>query len=188
MSKNTKPTILAAFDEILHKKQFNKITVKDITDVCGISRMTFYYHFDDIYDLMNKSIIEKIKSAISTNIRYENWREEYISIFKNLLEHRSYFAKVTPHADFTSVERHLCESASDIIDNIVDEVAYRHGLKISEHNKEFLVSFYAFSMSGFLLKWLAGGMKEVPEDFITRLCVLLEGTFEHTLRKAAAAE
>ena len=188
MSKNTKPTILAAFDEILHKKQFSKITVKDITDACGVSRMTFYYHFDDIYDLMNKSVIDKLVSAINDRIRYENWRDEYISIFKKLLEHRSYFSKIAQYADLTSVERHLCDCASKIIGNIVDEVAQRLELEITDYNKEFLVNFYAFSMSGFLLKWIFGGMKEGPEEFINKLCVLLEGTFEHTLRKASAAE
>jgi len=37
--------------KLLLQKPLTKITINDITDDCGISRMTFYYHFKDIYDL-----------------------------------------------------------------------------------------------------------------------------------------
>ena len=47
----TKQALANALKQLLQKKQITKITINDITETCGISRMTFYYHFKDIYDL-----------------------------------------------------------------------------------------------------------------------------------------
>ncbi|MFA6797049.1 MAG: TetR family transcriptional regulator [Bacilli bacterium] len=52
MSQITKFAIEEAFKKQLETKSIDKITISDITDQCGINRMTFYYHFKDIYDLI----------------------------------------------------------------------------------------------------------------------------------------
>ena len=46
--------IMKAFGEIAEMKPMDKITVKDITEKCGISRNTFYYHFKDIYHVLEE--------------------------------------------------------------------------------------------------------------------------------------
>lgn len=52
MSSITKQALEHALKSLLLKKPFHKITINDITEECGVSRMTFYYHFKDIYDLV----------------------------------------------------------------------------------------------------------------------------------------
>lgn len=53
MSKaTTKFAIAFAFKELLLEKSIDKITINDITEKCGINRQTFYYHFHDIYELI----------------------------------------------------------------------------------------------------------------------------------------
>ena len=48
----------------LLKKPLTKITINDIAEDCGINRMTFYYHFKDIYDLVEWSCVEDASSAL----------------------------------------------------------------------------------------------------------------------------
>ena len=52
MSQITKRALEASLKKLLTKKPLDKITITDITEDCGINRMTFYYHFKDIYDLV----------------------------------------------------------------------------------------------------------------------------------------
>lgn len=52
MPVDTKGAIIQAYQELLEERKNLKITVADIVEKCGISRKTFYYHFDNIYDLM----------------------------------------------------------------------------------------------------------------------------------------
>ena len=58
MSEVTKRALEQSLKNLLLKKPLNKITINDIAEDCGINRMTFYYHFKDIYDLVEWSCLE----------------------------------------------------------------------------------------------------------------------------------
>ncbi len=64
MSQTTKRALEASLKNLLLKKPLDKITIQDIADDCGISRMTFYYHFKDIYDLVEWSCMEDATRAL----------------------------------------------------------------------------------------------------------------------------
>ena len=50
MSQITKRALAESLKKLLLEKPLDRITVSDITEDCGVSRMTFYYHFKDVYD------------------------------------------------------------------------------------------------------------------------------------------
>ncbi|NGP45636.1 TetR/AcrR family transcriptional regulator [Bacillaceae bacterium SIJ1] len=56
--QRTRRLIMDAFIELSGEKEFRDITVKDITTEAMINRATFYYHFADIYDLLEKALSE----------------------------------------------------------------------------------------------------------------------------------
>ena len=58
MANFTKKAIKDTFISLLKEKPFNQITVKDIVDECGVNRNTFYYHYEDINDLLENVITE----------------------------------------------------------------------------------------------------------------------------------
>ena len=58
MPNTTKQALEESLKHMLLKKPLDKITIRDITEDCGINRMTFYYHFQDIYDLVEWACIE----------------------------------------------------------------------------------------------------------------------------------
>ena len=64
MSHSTKADLEASLKKLLLIKPFDKITISDLATDCGISRMTFYYHFKDIYDLVEWSCEEDGKRAL----------------------------------------------------------------------------------------------------------------------------
>ena len=53
-SNLTKRAIQNAFLELLNEKPFGKITVKDISEKCGINQNTFYYHYQDTFTLLEE--------------------------------------------------------------------------------------------------------------------------------------
>ena len=56
MPNATKAALEESLKRLLLKKPLDKITITDLTTDCGISRMAFYYHFKDIYDLVEWSV------------------------------------------------------------------------------------------------------------------------------------
>ena len=53
MPLDVKAAVADALLELIRRKDADKITVKDLVEVCGISRQTFYYHFKDIVDAVS---------------------------------------------------------------------------------------------------------------------------------------
>lgn len=69
MSQITKRALEQSLKNLLLKKPLNKITISDIAEDCGINRMTFYYHFQDIYDLVEWSCLEDARKALEEKKR-----------------------------------------------------------------------------------------------------------------------
>ena len=67
MSQITKRALEASLKKLLTKKPLDKITITDITEDCGINRMTFYYHFKDIYDLVEWVCVEDATRILGEN-------------------------------------------------------------------------------------------------------------------------
>ena len=59
MSQTTKRALEASLKNLMLQKPLDKITINDIAEDCGISRMTFYYHFKDIYGCLQGAGGEK---------------------------------------------------------------------------------------------------------------------------------
>ena len=88
----TRKLIMDSFIELSGKKEFKDITVKDITTEAMINRATFYYHFEDIYDLLEKVLSEVLLVNLDCDIYQNNElnEEAFVSIFHS--DHK--FSKV----------------------------------------------------------------------------------------------
>lgn len=56
MSELTKRAIQESFKKLLSNQPLDKITVKNITDDCGVNRNTFYYHYSDILSASRRDL------------------------------------------------------------------------------------------------------------------------------------
>ena len=59
MARRTQAIITEAFIDLLTQKPLDKITIRELADDCGLKRQAFYYHFQDIYDLLDKWLDRK---------------------------------------------------------------------------------------------------------------------------------
>ena len=94
MSNRTKLQLEDAFKELLLEKTFHKITIKDLTDKCHISRMAFYYHFKDIYDLVEWTFLTDNTQSLSGKRSYATWQQGYLQIFDYVRENKSFIKHV----------------------------------------------------------------------------------------------
>lgn len=185
MSPFTKNAILEAFTELLKHKSFSKITIQDITDRCGIARMTFYYHFSDIYEMIEWAIEEKMKKAVDSNFTSETWQQGYLAVFEAIRKERTFFQNVFPSLDLRKIETYLNHIAHRFVQSVVDEKKKKIGISISESSENLICDIYSYAMVGFFLQWISGGMKEEPRLVVTHFCTMLGGTLEPMLLRAA---
>ena len=72
MPVNVKPLIADAFLKLSKEKNIDKITVKDIVDECGISRQSFYYHFQDILEVIEWSAEQAFQKLLERSMETDD--------------------------------------------------------------------------------------------------------------------
>ena len=93
MAKFTQKAIMSAFLDLLHRMSLDKITVKDIVDECGINRNTFYYYYQDIYDLLEDVFETEYNMVMSQASDEDNFEDacrratHLILEYKEAIEH-----------------------------------------------------------------------------------------------------
>ena len=90
MSEITKKALAQALKELLSKKELSKITIKNITDYCGVNRQTFYYHFKDVYDLIEWIYTSEVIDEIKDDDTYESWQQGFLFIFNYILKNKNF--------------------------------------------------------------------------------------------------
>ena len=170
----TKIALEASLKELLKKKPFDKITIADLTEDCGISRMAFYYHFKDIYDLVEWACVEDGKKALRDKKTYDTWQEGFAQIFEAVLENKPFIMNVYRNVDRERIENYLFKLTYDLIVGVVEEKS--KGLNITEEDKKFIADFYKYGFVGIILEWIREGMKENIEDLVRMMDLTLRDT------------
>ena len=75
MADLTKKAIAEGLKELCHHKDFNKISVRDITEQCGLNRQTFYYHFQDKYELLDWIYYQEGFVYLASDVTFDNWHQ-----------------------------------------------------------------------------------------------------------------
>jgi len=181
MSQVTKRALENSLKNLLAHKSFDKITVTDITEDCGINRMTFYYHFQDIYDLVEWSCIEDARKALDGKKTYDTWQEGFLQIFEAVLENKIFIVNVYHHVSREQVENYLYQLTSRLLMGVIDEQA--DGMVIRDEDKNLIADFYKYAFVGFMLDWIKKDMKENPKDIVNRISLLVQGQLNIALKK-----
>lgn len=174
MPNTTKAALEESLKRLLLKKPLDKITITDITTDCGISRMAFYYHFKDIYDLVEWSCVEDGTKALQGKKTSESWTEGLTQIFEAVLENKPFIMNVYRNVDRERIENYLFKLTYALIVGVVEEKS--KGLNITEEDKKFIADFYKYGFVGIMLEWIREGMKENIEDLVRMMDLTLRDT------------
>ena len=186
MPNATKQALEASLKRMMLKKPLDKITIRDITEDCGISRMTFYYHFKDIYDLVEWSCIEDASRALQGKKTYDTWHEGLLQVFEAVLENKPFILNAYRCISRDQMERFLFKLTYDLIRGVVDERS--QGVEISEENKSFIAEFYKYSFVGIMLDWIRQGMSADYQVIVEKISTTMQGNISNSIRNFAAGE
>ena len=88
-SQQTKQALAAALKELMAQKPIENITIHDLTEHCGIRRQTFYYHFEDVYDLLRWMFQEEGIALLEQQKGALLWQEGLLQLFRYIEENRA---------------------------------------------------------------------------------------------------
>ena len=179
MSQITKRALEQSLKNLLLKKPLTKITISDIAEDCGINRMTFYYHFKDIYDLVEWSCLEDARKALEEKKTHDTWQEGLLNIFRAVLENKPFVMNVYHCIDHEQVEKYLKPLTDNLIMGVINEQSA--DITVREEDKEFIARVYSYIFIGIMLDWIKDGMKTEPKQIVDKLAILIKDSLSDAL-------
>ncbi len=181
MASSTKEALGNALKKMLSVKPIDKITVKDLVEECGVNRQTFYYHFDDVYDLLEWVFEEDANRVLPQEIYYDEWRENVLMFFHYLYDNKSFVLNIFNSQNRSYLLRYFKRRLHYCIHGFAVIVA--EGMNIEWSDLEFVCEFYANGVVGLISQWLDMNMELPPEVTEERFIKMLEGSVENMLAR-----
>ena len=180
MANKTKQALAESLKRLIRKKPLNKITITDITEDCAISRMTFYYHFRDIYDLVEWICLDEGSRAIGACKDYESWEEGFLSVCRYILRERGFVEAVYRSAQHDQIEEYLYRVLYQLILGVVQEQTEHESIPEGEQVR--ITEFFTMAFLGTILMWVKKGFRETPEELTQGLNMILNGQIALAIR------
>lgn len=176
---HTKQILEDSLKKLMLQKPLDKITIRDLTEDCGISRMTFYYHFKDIYDLVEWSCLADATKALEGKKTYDTWSEGLLQIFEAVYENKPFILNAYRCISRDQIESFLFHLTSDLIMAVVEEKAA--GTEVSEEDRRFIADFYKYSFVGIMLDWIKQGMKGDYSIIAEKISITVHGSIANSI-------
>lgn len=175
----TKNKMADALKEIMKHKDFNKISIKDITEACDISRPTFYYHFQDIYELLeytfNKELVSIFDSSENKDIK-----ERLSTVLAFVLDHKEICLSAYHNIGYEKLEHYLFPYTKKIMKSVIEEINQNIGA--SKEDTEFILRYHTHGFVGLLIDYLEGYQMDCDE-FVHRFDLIMDGAIETELKR-----
>lgn len=167
MLVDMKGVIAEAFLKMIQRIGLDKITVKALIEECHISRQTFYYHFQDIMDVLEWSMGQTVEHLVKKSLQAEDLHSA-IKIFVSFsVENFPMLQKLMDSQRRAQIERMLMDGMVTYLQELSQNSP--ESLSLSYVDREILLRYNAFGLVGILLTY--GGEPNLDQE---RLAVQLE--------------
>ena len=176
MAKFTRQAIMYSLLKLLQEKSIDKITVKDICELCEINRNTFYYYYSDIYQVLEELLKFETEKSLKEDQKYESFYEDFLKRYHLIIEYKKAVYNL-----YNSKNRDLIlKYFQDITEDFVEKYVYKEvkGKKLLPEDVKFIIAFYSSSMIGNIFRWMRKGMQEKQEQLIYKLSVSYQATIK----------
>lgn len=171
-SVETQVNIANALKELMQSKSFEKISISDITNACSIHRQTFYYHFDDKYDLLNWIVFHELVNPLIDNFNLDNMYQRIEDLFTTMVKHKSFYQKAF-RVGVSEMSRYIGKLAVEQISGMVASIENDNGVITDELSHNTMSEFLGYGIVGVIFNWAQDGMKDSPKVMTERIRTII---------------
>ena len=187
MAKNyTKDLIRKEFIKLLNKKKLHNITVTELAKACNIERKTFYYHYDNLTELVKEIFDEELERVIEEFNETLSWEESFILAAKFILDNKKVVKHIYESDYKIDLEKYIFSISGEIMRKYVIRAA--KDTKAQEVDIKLIAYFYQCALSSALVQWLATDMKTDPKTITRRIGELMDGNILLSLKRSEKLE
>ena len=177
-SEHAKQQLASALKVLMAERPMDKITISDLTAICKIRRQSFYYHFEDIYDLLRWMFQNEAISLLQQHEGALLWQEGLLQLFRYLEENRAVCLCALKSMGRDHIKRFFEADIYSIIHHTIEQIGENIGSNPqldSFVDIEMLTHFYVTALAGMTESWLLGEIDRSPEQLIDFADTILNG-------------
>lgn len=158
---DTKRRLAQALKELMAEKPIKKITIQDIVERSHITRQSFYYHFQDIYEVIELicqyELIDQI--AYRQEESFSHWLEHLMALIE---ENRWFYRKMLQEMEWDRVANHLKPAVEAQIRRLVGNMLTESETRSLSGGRELLVDFLTESVIQYIFRYVS--CRKVPKE------------------------
>ena len=183
MPSFTKQAIIEAFLKLLNERPMNQITVKDIVERCGINRNSFYYHFPDLPTLVETILKEDADQLIQKAGAISSLEECLGLAIDFTLKTKRAVLHIYSSVNRAHFEHYLDRVCTYAVTRFIDTAA--GNIPIQEEDRKLIIQYFKCLLTGYILNWMADGLRYDIRSQVSRLCALFDGSISQAFNKSA---
>ena len=161
MTNDTKYALEASLKKFLLKKPIDKITIRDLTERCGIRRQNFYYHFEDIPDLLLWMMKRNLKRNMQ-EASMQSTPEESLKYLITLSLSSRLFVEKAMHAGYREeLERLVMQSFNSLIERILRRWHFPPGC--TREQMSLMLRYHLNAVVGLMRSWTEEDSAHIDE-------------------------
>ena len=158
----TKQALAKSLKQCMETKPFSKISVTNITDGCYLNRKSFYYHFQDKYDLLTWIFDSESQEYLSKKVYSCEW-DTMVDLFTYLENNRKFYKKALKIEGQNSLQEHFHEFFFTAIEEHLKKTTGKKDLNA------FYVQFFSDAFFCAMMRWLEQPNRVSPQEFIHKI-------------------
>lgn len=178
----TKDLIRSEFIKLLNKKSLHNVTVTELAKQCKIERKTFYYHYENLTELIKEIFDEEMDQVIEEYNETLSWEEGFILAAKFILDNKKAIKHMYESDYKIELEKYVFSISGEIMNKYVSRQAKM--TRAQETDVKLIAYFYQCALSSALIQWVATDMKTDPKVVTRRMGELMDGNILLSLKRS----
>ena len=163
-----------ALKEELRTTPLTKVTVRHLTEIAGVTRQAFYYHFPDVMSLATWVFERDIVTHIMAHATYREWSDGFCDLLVYMSEHREQTYAVVSSLSRTEIEEFFYRAFREMMRAIITEL--EGSAPLDPARRDFIIDHFTLSVVAHLFHWLNRDMQADPFILTENIEVIMRGS------------
>lgn len=152
----TKDLLVKSLKDLAKTTYIDKITIKDITDNCGLSKRTFYHYFQDKNELILYEYSKNLSKVFSAQNKNLSWEKLMHMAIMKIVNDYDYYKNAFSVFDYST---HTIHSLKLTTSNIFEDfIRFKFNIKELTEEERVAIKLYTFGNWAFGIEWTKNGM------------------------------
>ena len=163
-----------ALKEELRTTPLTKVTVRRLTEIAGVTRQAFYYHFPDVMSLATWVFERDIVTHIMAHATYREWSDGFCELLVYMSEHREQTYAVVSSLSRSEIEEFFYRAFREMMRAIISEL--EGSTPLDPAQRDFIIDHFTLSVVAHLFHWLNRDMQADPYILTENIEVIMRGS------------